>query len=217
MPRIQDITGQKFGKLTAKEYMFTDKGKSSTWLCECECGNTIPVVLVSLRNGNTQSCGCLRLENLRKKVSTHRKTHSSEYYAWSNMIQRCTNPKNPEYKNYGNRGIFVCDKWRNSFQSFLEDVGEKPKKSYSLDRINNQDGYYKENCRWTDSYTQANNQRDRKNETTGIKNISYSNRDDLYCVGIIRNGKRYRKQFKELQDAVAWKEKILTSLRDKED
>lgn len=217
MTRIQDITGQKFGRLTAKEYMFTDKGKSSTWLCQCECGNTLSVVLSTLRNGSTQSCGCLRLESLRKKNTTHNKSHTSEYYAWGNMVQRCTNPKSPEYKNYGGRGISVCAEWKNSFQNFLDDMGEKPKKSYSLDRVDNEADYDKENCRWTDFSTQAINRRDLKNETTGIRNISHSKRDDLFYVSIDRKGKRYRKAFKELQAAVAWKEETLISLRDKHD
>lgn len=207
----QDITRENFGRLTAKKYLYTEKGKSSTWLCECECGNTTEVVLSSLRNGNTQSCGCLQKERARNNV-THNRTKTSEYYAWSNMIQRCTNKNNPEYKNYGARGITVCDKWKNSFEKFLEDMGEKPLRGLSLDRIDNNKGYFKENCRWTTGYTQAVNQRNKKNKTTGIKNISYSKRDDLYYVSITRKAKRYRKCFKELEDAVNWKEKTLNEI-----
>ena len=210
-PRIQNITGEKFGRLTAKKYLYTEKGQSSTWFCECECGNTTKTVLTSLKNGSTQSCGCLQRERASEN-KTHNRTKTTEYYAWSNMIQRCTNKNHPEYKNYGARGITVCNEWEKSFEKFLEDMGEKPRKELSLDRIDNNKGYFKENCRWATGYMQAVNQRSKENKTTGIKNISYSKRDDLYYVSIGRKGKRYRKSFKELEDAVKWKEKTLNEI-----
>ena len=212
MTKIQDIKNQRFGKLIALEYSHTEKGKSSTWICRCDCGRISKVELSSLRSGNTQSCGCLRLERIAKSNSTHGKSKTSEYYAWDNMIQRCVNPNNPEYKNYGGRGISVCEEWRNSFELFLQDMGLKPKEKFSLDRIDNDKGYYKENCRWTNSFTQAINQREKPNYTTGIKNISYSKRDNLFCVSIGREGKRYRKSFKNLEDAINWKEEVLKNL-----
>lgn len=215
MARIQNITDETFGRLTAKEYMYTEKGKSSTWMCVCVCGKEVPVELSSLRNGNTQSCGCLRIERSRKKNTSHNMSDTSEYHAWDNMKRRCNNKNNPEYKNYGGRGIRVCDGWSESFENFIEDMGRKPSKRYSLDRIDNNKGYFKENCRWTDANTQAINQRDRKNKTTGIRNISYSTRDDLYYVGIIRKGERYRKSFKILEDAVNWKNATLEKIHDK--
>lgn len=213
MRKIQDITNQRFGRLTAKEYAFTDKGKSSTWRCLCDCGKETLVVLTSLKNGNTQSCGCLRIERTKAKVAKHKKSHSPEYHAWGNMIQRCENKNHPEYKNYGGRGIVVCKEWRSSFERFFEDMGEKPSPKFSLDRINNEKGYFKENCRWTDASTQATNQREKENKTTGIKNISYSKRDGLYYVAIERKGQRRRKAFKRLDDAVSWKEKVLDELK----
>lgn len=215
MSRIQNITGETFNRLTAKEYMYTEKGKSSTWMCQCTCGKEISVELSSLRNGNTQSCGCLRLERTREKNTSHNKSHTSEYYAWDNMKRRCQNKNNPEYKNYGARGIEVCESWSSSFENFLEDMGEKPRKNLSLDRIDNDKGYYKENCRWADMSTQAINQRNPNNESTGIRNISYSKRDNLYCVEITRKGERYRRSFKVLQDAVNWKTKTLKEIHDK--
>lgn len=214
MRKIQDITNQRFGRLTAKEYAFTEKGKSSTWKCICDCGKEILVVLTSLRNGNTQSCGCLRIERTKAKVTKHKKSHSPEYHAWGNMIQRCRNRNHPEYKNYGARGIIVCEEWQSSFERFFEDMGEKPDPKFSLDRINNEEGYFKENCRWTDASTQARNQREKENKTTGIKNISYSKRDGLYYVNIERKGQRRRKAFKRLDDAVSWKERTLDELKE---
>lgn len=212
MNKSHNIKGERFNRLVAIEYMYRDKGKSSRWLCRCDCGKEISVEIASLRSGNTQSCGCLRLERVRDKISTHGKSYTTEYHAWGNMVQRCTNPSNPEYKNYGGRGISISSEWRNSFENFLEDMGPKPNKSFSLDRINNEDGYYKENCHWTDSSAQATNRRDAENKTVGIKNISYSKRDDLYYVGIERKGIRHRKSFKYLDDAINWKENTLKNI-----
>ena len=212
MTRIQNIKNQRFNRLVAKEYSHTEKGKSSTWVCECDCGNLVEVELSSLKSSNTQSCGCLRLERMAETNTKHQRSKTSEYYAWDNMLQRCRNPKNPQYKNYGGRGIYVCEEWASSFEAFLNDMGEKPSKNLSLDRIDNNKGYYKNNCRWTDDYTQATNQRNPRNETTGIKNISYSNRDNLYYVGIQRKGQKYRKGFKELKNAIDWKEKVLSEI-----
>lgn len=212
MTKIKNIKNQRFGKLIAKEYSHTEKGKSSTWICKCDCGNIIPVVISSLNSGNTQSCGCFRLERIKEAVTTHGEGRSTEYIAWGNMIQRCTNPNNPEYINYGGRNITICEEWKNSFETFLNDMGRKPDKKFSLDRIDNNKGYYKENCRWTNCSIQAINQRDKKNKTTGIKNISYSKRDNLYYVGIERKGKRYRKAFKNLENAIDWKKQILSNL-----
>lgn len=212
MNKSHNIKGERFNRLVAIEYMYRDKGKSSRWLCQCDCGKKVSVEISSLRSGNTQSCGCLRLERVRDKISTHGKSYTTEYHAWGNMIQRCTNPSNPEYKNYGGRGIFISPEWRNSFENFLEDMGPKPNKSLSLDRINNEDGYYKENCHWASSSAQVVNRRDVENKTVGIKNISYSKRDDLYYVGIERKGIRHRKAFKNLDDAINWKENTLKNI-----
>lgn len=209
MTKIQNIENERFGRLIAKKYLKTKKGKSSTWLCICDCGETTKVELSSLRNGNTKSCGCLQKDRVREFSTKHKMSHSSEYHAWGNMIQRCTNPNNPEYKNYGARGIIVCREWLNSFEVFFKDMGEKPFSDYSLDRKNNDKGYEKNNCRWIDSSTQAINTRRRENKTTGITNISYSKRDDLFYVDIARKGKRHRKSFKVLNNAIDWKEKVL--------
>lgn len=202
-----DIKNEKFNRLTAIEYLQTPKGKSSIWLCKCDCGNLIKVDISSLRNKNTQSCGCLGKEKRLVSVLKHNRSKTSEYYVWSNMIQRCSNTKNSEYKNYGARGILVCEEWKD-FINFFNDMGEKPQKDYSLDRINNEKGYSKENCRWTDSFTQSSNRRYKENELK-IRNISYSERDSLYCVDIIRKSIRYRKSFKKLEDAISFKKETL--------
>lgn len=148
--RIIDITGQKFNRLTAIEYV--GKGK---WLFQCDCGQKVVVAAANVKNGNTMSCGCLFLNgnNLR-----HGGSGTREYSIWKGIKARCLNPNIPNYNTYGGRGIKVCDRWL-KFENFLADMGKCPGKEYSLDRINNDGDYCPENCRWATWIEQCNNQR----------------------------------------------------------
>lgn len=155
--RPYDLTGERFNRLTPFKFIGKKKGRgrSNFWLCKCDCGKEIEAKTPLLINGAVGSCGCLLID----KVTVHGKSGTPEYTCWTNMKQRCLNPKNKEYKNYGDRGIFICDRWANSFENFLEDMGERPAESQSIDRIDNNDGYYKENCRWTTIKEQNKNKR----------------------------------------------------------
>ena len=116
MGKFHDLTGQKFGKLTVIEHKGKNAHKHTLWLCRCECGNKIIIRSGDLVTGSTKSCGCSRQESLKK----HGKRNTRLYNIWANMIQRCTNQNIPAYKNYGARGIVVCDEWHKSFASFYE-------------------------------------------------------------------------------------------------
>jgi len=162
-----DLTGQIFDKLTVLKYIGKNKYGNSKWLCKCYCDNETVVLGTSLQSGHTKSCGCLRKEHSGRPLKHgHSKDGkvSKTYAAWDHMIQRCTNIKNPAYKNYGERGIIVCDAWlpeNNGFINFLSDIGEIPK-GLTLDRIDNNGNYEPDNWRFATPKQQANNRRKRK-------------------------------------------------------
>lgn len=156
-----DISGQKFNRWTVLGFSHTSKRRMAFWECVCECGTERVVDGQSLRNGKSKSCGCWNLE-VRSTEDGKTVEHRAEYDVYRFMIRRCYEPKNKSYPGYGGRGITVCQRWRDSFQNFLEDMGPRPDRGYQLDRIDNNGNYCKENCRWTTKLVQANNTRTNK-------------------------------------------------------
>lgn len=148
-PRI-DITGQRFSRLTAVRDVGVDKSRNRLWLCLCDCGNEKIVSGNLLKGGKVQSCGCLS--------PGYRVRHDPIYLAWSSMIGRCSYPKTNGYRNYGGRGITVCERWH-KFENFLADVGEHPGHGFTLDRIDVNGNYEPGNIRWSTLKAQANNRR----------------------------------------------------------
>lgn len=158
--RLADLSGMGFGKLVAKRFAHSKSG-NAYWVCDCECGGKATVSACHLKSGHTQSCGCHHKNVTSLTKSTHRESaytgNSKEYRAWSAMKSRCNNKAYVLYHRYGGRGITVCQDWLDSFEVFLKDMGRAPSKTHSLDRINNDGGYSKDNCKWSTPKEQANN------------------------------------------------------------
>lgn len=157
-----DRTGQKFGRLTVIGYAGQDKERKSMWFCRCKCQKITKVQIANLKKGHTSSCGCINIEKIKERSITHGHSRggneSPEYRTWQNMLTRTQNPNNKSFPDYGGRGIQVCDRWKDSFENFLADMGKRPKNT-SLDRKENNLGYSKENCRWATRKEQSNNKR----------------------------------------------------------
>jgi hypothetical protein len=158
MGKAHDITGQKFGRLTALSRDVSKNYVRPNWICRCDCGELIIRRNSQLINGSIQSCGCLQKELASKRLVTHGRSNSKTYRSWAAMKARCYNPLHHAYENYGGRGISVDPTWLTSFQTFVEDMGERPSNT-TLDRIDNESGYSKVNCRWATKVEQGNNTR----------------------------------------------------------
>lgn len=151
---LTDLSNLVVGYVTVGTAHCRIKGNTH-WLCTCICGKVWFVAAVSLKRKFTRSCGCRRGE----KGTTHGQTNSPEYTAWKNMRARCNRKTNKAYKYYGGRGITVCNRWQNSFENFLSDMGPRPNPKLTLERKNNNLGYAPENCIWDTRKNQAFNRR----------------------------------------------------------
>lgn len=168
MPNAVDLTGKRFGRLVARKVVYVDLHlhgkpfKRRAWDCLCDCGKSAPVQTQKLLSGHTTSCGCFNREKNNAAVSAANRRHggtgTAEYQAWLNMRKRCLDPNLPAYKNYGGRGITICERWE-SFENFLADMGMKPSPKLTLERKNNNGNYEPGNCKWATRKEQRANQR----------------------------------------------------------
>ena len=156
-----DMTGQKINRLTILSREPNNKHGKAMWLCRCDCGKLFVACGCNIRNNHTQSCGCLQKERTAEASVVHGKIHTKLHNAWKAMRQRCMNPNQHSFKNYGGRGIKVCKEWDN-FEVFYDYVSQLPhfgEKGYSLDRINNDGNYEPGNVRWATASEQQRNKR----------------------------------------------------------
>lgn len=151
MGNIIDLTNNTFGKLTVTNRA-DNIGKQTAWNCICSCGTNLIVQGSNLRSGASTSCGCSRGEK-------HGLSKTSEYVIWSAIIDRTERTTHSAYDRYGGNGIKMCKEWRSSFTQFLLDMGKRPSKKHSIDRIDNSIGYSKDNCRWATDKEQSMNKK----------------------------------------------------------
>ena len=176
-PRKAIAIGERFGRLIALQLIRSKSAKRSVFSCRCrcDCGARLDVVENNLRTGNTQSCGCLQREVMSERIThghARQDQHSAEYRTWQGILTRCTNVHVRSWKNYGGRGIAVCERWQKSFDAFLADVGPRPSAKHSIDRFPNNDGDYEPgNVRWATKQEQRANQRPRKLSPLDVDHI----------------------------------------------
>lgn len=196
-----ELQGKTFGRLTVTQRTAKRKWALVWWQCLCECGNTIEVPSRSLVSGNTRSCGCLRQEINKERAidrnTTHGQTESPTHNIWLGMRRRCYTPSDGQYHNYGGRGIDICSRWRDSFEAFLEDMGERPD-GLEIDRIDNDKGYWCGkcdecriqnnqavcNCRWTTRGVNMNNTRSNRRLTLNGESRTISEWSRLTGISI---------------------------------
>lgn len=171
------MIGRRFGRLVVSCESQRSRAREAKWDCRCDCGRTAVSATHALRTGRTVSCGCSKREQAADRLRTHGLSNKTEspslaYGTWVGLKQRCLNPKNPGFANYGGRGITVCESWAESFEAFLADVGERPSLRHSLDRIDNDKGYEPGNCRWATRREQNTNKRDTIRLTHGGRTLS---------------------------------------------
>lgn len=163
--RVMDLTGQRFGRLTALSVVSADS-KHVRWLCRCDCGNQSTPTANKLRGGRTVSCGCVRVERARATKTTHGMSRRHpDYKTWTNIRARCECQTDQAYPDYGARGITLCSRWRDGeghltgFECFIADMGPRPTRQHSIERVDNNRGYEPANCIWATKKKQARNRR----------------------------------------------------------
>lgn len=163
MPAKVDLNGMVFGRLTVLSFAGhliegTKQRKRRLWCCQCECGKTVNVPTSNLTSGNSTSCGCMRFGG-KPGNPTHGQSRTFEHRVWKGMRQRCLNPLNAVYRDYGGRGIRICERW-DSFENFLADMGPVPGPKHSIERKDPNGNYEPDNCVWLPKRRQSRNRRD---------------------------------------------------------
>lgn len=193
--KYKDISGQKFGRLTAL-YRLNNyhDNKCTWWLCICECGNLTEVRYGNLKRGGTVSCGCYANEKLKKSHTKHGGYGSRIYATWQNMKSRCYYTLDKRYKDYGWRGITVCKEWKDDFQAFYDwAMNNGYDDSLTIDRIDVNGNYSPDNCRWTTRKQQVRNRRNNRYFTINGETNCLSEWCEIYNVNYWKTHERLKR------------------------
>ena len=195
----KDMTPKLIGETWRKYPTETSKQKTTYGLFQCQyCEKEFETNIQSVRRGHTKSCGCQKCTGL----ITHGVTKHRLYYIWFGLVDRCTNPNHNRYKDYGGRGITVCEEWLD-VKNFIEDMYPSYMEGFTLDRIDNDKGYSPDNCRWADATTQAINKRIKKTNTSGFVGINLEIRCCKWVARVSIAGKEnWIGSFKTIEEAV---------------
>lgn len=189
--KVYDLTGQRFGRWSVLKRSGNDDQGAATWLCRCDCGKERIVRGYALRYGHTKSCGCLQSEQVTERDWKHGESRTQLYRVWTGIKKRCSNPRDPAYRNYGGRGICLCSEWLSSFEVFRDwALSHGYRDGMSIDRIDNDGDYSPENCRWADAKTQCNNRRSNRRIDFNGQAHTISEWSDI--TGIPQDVIRYR-------------------------
>lgn len=186
---MDNLTGQRFGRLTVESFSHKDRHGQFVWNVLCDCGTRKQVARSNLM-GNTKSCGCMKRERDATRLRTHGLSGTKTHRVWKSMVARCHIPSATGFNNYGARGIFVCEQWRNSFLSFLADMGDCPD-DMSIERIDVNGHYERGNCRWATKTEQGANKR---NNVTFVVDTALTLSQAAEKAGVSYNAMRARRK-----------------------
>ena len=206
-----DLTGNRFGRLLVLGKRENRNGRA-VWFCACDCGASTIVSENNLKTGRTKSCGCLQADITSQRNFKHGHSRTPLYKVWAGMRARCMVKTCTDYDLYGGRGITVCPEWKD-FEAFRRDMGDRPSKRHSIDRIDPNGNYEPSNCRWATPEQQAQNQRirhDNKSGITGVRQID----GGAWRVSVRRDGVTILdKCFKTKDEAMFARESALNAYR----
>lgn len=185
-PYRKDMHGVRNGKLEVVGFSHIDPNNGAVWDCKCDCGGETKVPVSHLREGFTESCGCLRLERLRESITSHGQWGTPLYRRWASMLGRCRDAGN---STYGGKGITVDERWY-KFEAFLEDMQEGFSENLEIDRIDVTKGYGPDNCRWVDHSENNYNKNKQQNNTSGKTGVNFRPKYGNYRAYITKDGKQ---------------------------
>ncbi len=204
----EDMKPKLIGETWRKYPTETSMQKATYGLFECQyCKKEFECIVQSVKSGSTKSCGCFTT----KLNTTHGISQNKFYNTWKHMVDRCTNPKIKAYKDYGGRGISVCEEWLN-IRNFVDwcDLTHPNMEGYTLDRINNDKGYSPENCTWSDKTTQAINKRRMKNNKSGFVGVCWDKKTNKWRSSIVVDKKyKYIKMCETEEEAVGFRDQYI--------